>query len=107
MVGIPCWVEAAFCAATTEAPHKRWSRRGGIPGRAFGAPAVGPVTLCSQKKSSSFRTIFPPARGQCRRMTADLGTISVWSVRGAGDCFSRTFDGGGEFFLHGLEQVAA
>ncbi len=25
------------------------------PGRAFGAPAVGPVTLCSQKKSSPFR----------------------------------------------------
>jgi hypothetical protein len=23
----PCWVEAAFCAATAEAPHKRWSRR--------------------------------------------------------------------------------
>ena len=33
------------------------------PGRAFGAPAVGPVTLCSQKKSSPFRTIFSPAWG--------------------------------------------
>src|SRR4029077_21106819 len=31
------------------------------PGKAFGAPAVGPVSLCSQKKSSPFRTIFPPA----------------------------------------------
>src|ERR1700724_3109150 len=56
MVGIPFWVEAA-CAATTEAPHKRWSRRGGIPGEP-GAPAVGPVTLCSQKKSS--RQFFRP-----------------------------------------------
>src|SRR6202035_708777 len=33
------------------------------PGRACGAPAVGPVTLCSQKKSSPFRTIFSPAWG--------------------------------------------
>src|ERR1700730_18138100 len=33
------------------------------PGRAFGAPAVGPVTLCSQKKSSPFWTIFSPAWG--------------------------------------------
>src|ERR1700730_16053402 len=33
------------------------------PGRAFSLPAVGPVTLCSQKKSSPFRTIFPPAWG--------------------------------------------
>jgi gamma-glutamyltranspeptidase len=27
-------------------------------------PAVGPVTLCSQKKSSPFRTNFPPARAR-------------------------------------------
>src|ERR1700720_374671 len=33
------------------------------PGRAFGAPAVGPVTLRSQEKSSPFRTIFSPAWG--------------------------------------------
>jgi hypothetical protein len=58
----PFLVEAA-CAATTEAPHKRWSRRGGIPGEPLALPAVGPVTLCSQKKSSPFRTIFPPAWG--------------------------------------------
>jgi hypothetical protein len=64
MVGIPCWVEAAFCAATAEAPHKRWSRRGGIPGELLALPAGGPVTLCSQKKFSPFRTIFPPAWGR-------------------------------------------
>ena len=66
MVGILCWVEAA-CAATTEAPHKRWSRRGGIPGELLALPAVGPVTLCSQKKSSPFRTIVPPVWGMVVR----------------------------------------
>jgi hypothetical protein len=37
----PCWVEAAFCAATTEAPHERWSRRGGIPGELLALPQWG------------------------------------------------------------------
>jgi hypothetical protein len=58
MVGIPCWVEAA-CAATTEAPHKRWSRRGGIPGE----PLALPLTLCSQKKSSPFPDNFSARLG--------------------------------------------
>jgi Putative transposase of IS4/5 family (DUF4096) len=50
------------------------------PGRAFGAPAVGPVTLCSQKKSSSFQTIFPPVRGQRGRLNDGLATGCQWQA---------------------------
>jgi hypothetical protein len=58
MAGIPCWVEAASCAATTEAPHRQKSRRGGIPGEPLALHEVGLVTLCSKQKSSPFWTIF-------------------------------------------------
>jgi hypothetical protein len=51
MVGIPCWVEAA-CAATTEAPHKRWSRRGGIPGEPLALPQW------DQREQYDWQTVF-------------------------------------------------
>jgi hypothetical protein len=68
------------------------------PGRAFGAPAVGPLTLCSQKKSSPFRTIFPPAWGmgpwtmpevECRPGNY-LGDIPRGPILGLfGFCFAK------------------
>jgi hypothetical protein len=44
----------ASCAATTEAPHGRESRRGRIPEEPLVLYEAGPVTLCSQQKSSPF-----------------------------------------------------
>src|ERR1700730_11733046 len=41
-------------AVTTEAPHKRESRRGRIPKEPLALYEGGPVTLCSQPKSSPF-----------------------------------------------------
>jgi len=48
----------ASCAATTEAPHWRESRRGRIPKEPLALYEGGPVTLCSQPKSSSFWTLL-------------------------------------------------
>src|SRR6202035_3224756 len=45
---------AASRAVTTEAPHKRESRRGRIPKEPLTLYEGGPVTLCSQPKSSPF-----------------------------------------------------
>jgi hypothetical protein len=44
----------ASCAATTEAPRGRESRRGRIPEEPLVLYGAGPMTLCSQKKSSPF-----------------------------------------------------
>ena len=51
---------AASRAVTTEAPHKRESRRGRIPKEPLALYEGGPVTLCSQPKSTPFWTISPP-----------------------------------------------
>jgi hypothetical protein len=45
---------AASSAVTTEAPHWRESRRGRIPEEHLALYEGGPVTLCSQPKSSPF-----------------------------------------------------
>ena len=54
IVEILCSVGVATCAATTEAPHWRESRRGRIPKEPLALYEGGPVTLCSQPKSSPF-----------------------------------------------------
>jgi hypothetical protein len=54
IVEILCSVGVASCAATTEAPHGRESRRGRIPEEPLVLCEAGPVTLCSQQKSSYF-----------------------------------------------------
>jgi hypothetical protein len=54
IVEILCSVGVASCAATTEAPHWRESRRGRIPNEPLALYEGGPVTLCSQPKSSPF-----------------------------------------------------
>src|ERR1700724_3125253 len=54
IVEILCSVGVASCAATTEAPHWRESRRGRIPKEPLALYEGGPVTLWSQPKSSPF-----------------------------------------------------
>src|SRR5580704_11827484 len=58
---------AASRAVTTEAPHKRESRRGRIPKEPLALYEGGPVTLCSQPKSSPFWNLFLLVCHQRRR----------------------------------------
>jgi hypothetical protein len=43
---------------TTDAPRRRKSRRGRIPGRGLGGPGAGTVALCSQRNASPLRIIL-------------------------------------------------
>src|SRR5439155_24336955 len=72
MVGIPCWVEAAFCAATAEAPHRRWSRAGRDPGRAFGAPRSGTSDALFPAEVQSFLDNFITSWGRGHSTTPSV-----------------------------------